>query len=337
MKQLTILLVASVLIGHSCSRPLSGPSGKKEKVKIAFYNLENLFDTIDTPNKNDAEFTPGSKKDHNTEKYNQKRSNIIQVLEAIDADLFGFCEVENRFVVEDLILNSKMLSKKQMKVIHFESPDQRGIDNALIYDPTLYQPIYSYAQPINLEGKRNTRDILVSIGIIKKDTFCFYVNHWPSRYGGQEKSEPKRIKAAQQLRSTYDSLRTAIPGAGHIIMGDLNDYPSNKSVQEVLGVSDPSVELSDLMEDEDAVGSGTHNYRGEWGALDHLIISDNLKTIHDTDYVFKRNWMLYYNKSARDSLPSRYYGRTKVYGGYSDHLPVVLELRLNQKNRRKTK
>ncbi len=337
MKQLTLLLVALASLGHSCSRPLSSRSDKAENLKIAFYNLENLFDTIDAPNKNDAEFTPGSKKDHNTEKYNQKRTNIIQVLEAIDADILGLCEVENRFVVEDLILNSKELRKKKMQVIHFESPDQRGIDNALIYDPAAYRPIHSFPQKIKLEGRRNTRDILVSIGTIENDTFCLYVNHWPSRYGGQEKSEPKRIKAAQQLRSTYDSLRAAIPGSRHIIIGDLNDYPTNKSVQEVLGVADPSVGLSDLMEDEDAAGSGTHNYRGEWGALDHMIISDNLKPVHDTDYVFKRNWMLYYNKSAKDSLPSRYYGRSKVYGGYSDHLPVVLELKPNQKKRRKTK
>lgn len=301
---------------------MSFGSKKENTLSVAFYNVENLFDTLDAPETRDEEFTPSAILKHNTSKYIQKRSNIIRVLEHLNADIIGLCEVENRFVIEDLVSNSSLLSKKDMRVIHFESPDFRGIDNALLYDPAVYQELTSFPVAVDLEGKSTTRDILISIGVINKDTFCFYVNHWPSRSGGEAKSQPKRFAAAKVLRTSYDSLRAEFPSAFHVLMGDLNDHPTNESVEIVLGAKRAQSELLNLMYDEHLSGKGSHNYQSKWGVLDHIIISENLQARHDTDFIVKESWMLYYSEPAKDSLPSRYYGRKQCFGGYSDHLPV---------------
>jgi len=335
VKHLFISAFICALVSFSCSRPVGNSGSSRNDLRIAFYNVENLFDTIDTPDKQDSEFTPESKLGHDSKKYIAKREHIIQVLEHINADLIGLCEVENRFVVEDLVVNSKFLSKKNMQVSHFESPDFRGIDNAIIYNLKKFEQISAFPVKVNLEGKyRTTRDILIGIFKFKSDTICVYVNHWPSRSGGQEKSEPKRMTASKVLRSSIDSLKTALPGAYHIILGDLNDYPNNKSTTSLLVSGNGETDLINLMIDEHESGSGSHNYRGEWGVLDHIIISRDLEAKVDTNYIFKRSWMLFYSNSSKDSIPSRYYGRDKCYGGYSDHLPVVLELNMSQENLR---
>jgi len=328
MKHYLPVLVLVTLFISNCSRPISTENQSKSSLRLAFYNVENLFDTIDDPEKKDEEFTPESKKAHNTDKYTRKRANIIQVLEAIEADAFGLCEVENAEVVNDLIRNSKALQKKKMRLLHFESPDQRGIDNALIFSEKKFKVIDSFPVKVDLgKDSRPTRDILAVVLKSKNDTFCIYVNHWPSRSGGKEKSEGKRMIAGKTLSETIVKQKAKYPNAHHIALGDLNDHPTDKSVYESLGAKETlNAELINLMYDEHQSGKGSHAYRGEWGVLDHIIISKSLLGKVDTNFIFSKNWMLYYNKQANDSFPGRFYGRDKCYGGYSDHLPVVVDL-----------
>ncbi|MGB0403417.1 MAG: endonuclease/exonuclease/phosphatase family protein [Salibacteraceae bacterium] len=335
MKKLFWLIIVISVIGISCknSTPKSAKeSSDVEPFQIAFYNVENLFDTLNTPKKNDGEYTPESKKQWNSDKYYTKLDRITQVLSSIDSNGnligVGLAEIENLNVLEGLV-STGILKERGFKIIHKESPDFRGIDVAFIYNPRYFTPSNSQWLFVDLnDGTKTTRDILRVDGKVKNAEVSIYVNHWPSRYGGQEKSDPKRRAAAKRLRENLDSLQTKAPNQMVLIMGDLNDYPTNGSVLEVLGAdSVPTSKLYNATWDiHKQEGHGTHCYRGHWGVLDHIIVSNNMIPLIDTVYAHKREFMCYQNKKG-ELLPSRSFSGKKYFAGYSDHLPIVLKFK----------
>lgn len=337
----------SILLSLLVTAVLFSCSSKKEQSKVVendfarilFYNVENLFDTLDAEGKSDAEYTPESDKLWNTERYNDKLSQLSKVIAAADTGYFpeilAFAEIENRQVVEDLVA-TELLASQAYTVIHRESPDQRGIDCAIAHTDA-YEPIVNNYILIDLPGDRtHTRDILYSKGVLYDDTIHVFVNHWPSRYGGKKKSDPKRAFTAQILRNTIDSLQQADNSPNIIIMGDFNDYPADSSLSQVLEAAktlgNDSQELINLAWKSDEAGIGSYNYRGHWGTLDQFIVSANLfsnkkLTVDEQSYqIVRKEWMMYTNDKG-EVYPARSYGGKNYYGGYSDHLAIMLKMK----------
>lgn len=304
---------------------------KKENFQIVWYNVENLFDTIDDPHKTDNEYLPGSSKQWNTQKYTTKLNHISEVITASKnkefPELVGLCEVENISVLKDLV-NQKSLKKAKYKIVHYESPDRRGIDVALLYNSKEFKPLYTKNIPVRLPDNNHfkTRDILYVKGLLlNKDTLHVFLNHWPSRMGGKEKSEVKRLKASEILKHHLDSL-TNIHQNNIVVMGDFNDTPADSSLQ--LLVSNPSF-FNVFME---FPIKGTHNYKGEWNTLDQFIITKEMKNKNNGIYFVSSGALifdfLFYETKKGEKYPNRTYNGEKYYGGYSDHLPVYLKLKV---------
>lgn len=305
-----------------------------------FYNVENLFDTINDPKTNDDEFTPEGSKKWATKRYEDKLNKLSKVLTTPSENnplFIGFAEIENRFVILDLIQTGR-LSNTKYRIAHFDSPDRRGIDVALAFDLERFFLLHSEAYPVKIEGDDNfrTRDILYVKGLLKDSVeLHVFVNHWSSRRGGQKKSEHKRILAAQTLKSKADSIMDINPDANILLMGDFNDYPTNKSIREVLGAKSlheaGPENFTNLLAPQHGEGRGTHNYRGKWGALDQILISPSLKegkTVgikNNEAHILYKDFLLYEHPSG-DKTPSKTYGGPNYYGGYSDHLPVYTYL-----------
>jgi len=311
--------------------------------RIAFYNVENLFDTIDDPEIDDADFLPGARIPWTSERYEVKLDRLSQVLGDLSkpkpAALIGLCEVENKAVLNDL-LKSPSIVTYQYRFVHRESPDERGIDNALVYDPFQFQPVFVRNIFVDLQADPEdlTRDILYVKGFCKRskgDTLHVFVNHWPSRSEGQEASEPKRLRAAEVLKKVTDSIMAANPQEIIVIMGDLNDEPSNKSVAKVLKALPPAEnpetnKLYNLMEPLYREGKGTLYYKN-WDLFDQIIISGNawnkkkgLAYSGKQGNIFSPEYLLFTNKEGV-SRPNRTAAKD-YYGGYSDHLPVFVDL-----------
>ena len=316
MKQISLLVLLLSLSIFSF--------GQKERT-IAFYNVENLFDTLDTPNKSDSEFLPNGKKEWNSEKYNTKIKHINQVIDAIESPLIiGLCEVENKNVVLDIVKNGQLSCTHA--VVHAESRDQRGIDNAIIYDKSALLLEEKGTIRFNIPGDRPTRDILWARFTARKTSFYLMVNHWPSRYGGAEESEPKRMIAAENARLFIDSLIQNDPKVRIIFMGDLNDHPENAAPQMI------QEQLSPMITTESGKYQGTHNYRGQWGILDHIMVSDSFLKKRGTRIVKNSGTIHSFNflivEYRGNEVPARTYGGKKYLNGYSDHLPVSIKIRL---------
>lgn len=310
---------------------------------ICWYNVENLMDTIDNPATADDEFTPQSEKMWNTERYNTKLAHLSEVLsklmgeEGLLPEVIALGEVENRAVVKDLV-STPAFDGKDYGIVHRDSPDGRGIDVAVAYDKTKFEVLQEnfYTILVPDTDRPNTRLLLYVKGVVaKKDTLHFFVNHWPSRYGGQEASEPKRVAVAKVVREKVDSILDASGEDEKILlMGDFNDYPDNKSLTEVLRAGknpdgDPR-QLYNLSISLSEDGQGTYNYKGEWGCLDQIIVSHALHTaeagmceLNNTAAIYREDYIMYHDKKYDDWKPSRTYGGPNYYGGYSDHLPIV--------------
>lgn len=308
---------------------------------FVFYNVENLFDTIDDPEKKDEDFLPSSDKKWNTKRYLDKLNKLSKVIthdQPSNPIFIGFAEVENRFVVRDLTKTGR-LAQTKYRLAHFDSPDVRGIDVALAFDHDRFHMTYKEAIPIRLADNPDykTRDILYVKGVFYDSSeIHLFVNHWSSRRGGQKESEYKRVRAAKVLKGYVDSLQAIDQQANIIVMGDFNDYPSNRSVYEVLGAKEMESEadLVNLMTPYHDRGEGTHNYRGEWGALDQLIVSKSMLDGKGLDINNKKVRILYdeeflYTKKDGSKTPNRTYGGNSYFGGYSDHLAIsaTIEIR----------
>lgn len=314
---------------------------------IAFYNVENLFDYEDDPITFDDDRTPEGKDHWTQEIYEAKLANMAKVISEIGEDvtgtspaLIGLSEIENRRVLEDL-LNQEPLVKKDYGIVHFDSPDRRGIDVALLYQKKLFTPTDYKAYELLIYDDQDrskrvyTRDQLLVSGMLDGEKINVIVNHWPSRSGGEERSRPKRIKAAELNRHIMDSLFSEDPYAKIIIMGDLNDDPVSPSVKEVLKTKSEreAMQLKELynpMEDMYKKGMGTLAYRDAWNLFDQIIISTELTKKEYSSYRFYKAGIL--NKNYLATPSGQYKGypfRSFVNGytgGYSDHFPVYIYL-----------
>jgi predicted extracellular nuclease len=315
---------------------------------VAFYNQENLFDTIDDPHKNDNEFLPSGKNQWNTQKYQTKISNMSKVIASMNdgkgADILGMCEVENDLVLTD-ITKDPQLKKMKYSFVHFEGPDERSIDNALMYQSKKFTLLSAKPYPVVFaENPRSkTRDILLVVLQEKKtkSTLVVLVNHFPSRLGGESESQPKRINAARILRGIYDSIYKANPTIPVVIMGDFNDEPSDTSMRDVLNAKgqvgeSTTHELFNAMTSLQEKGTGSHFYRNEWHSLDQIIVSSNLvKCTGKLCYqpssvgVYKQSWMLETEGKYAGS-PLRTFAGQKYLSGFSDHLPVYILLTITK-------
>ena len=326
-----------------------GQNSKTYKVNtIAFYNLENLFDTENDPITFDDDRTPEGKDHWTKEIYQDKLKNMARVIAEIGADvsgttpaIIGVCEVENRTVLEDLV-NQKPLIKKDYGIIHFNSPDRRGIDVALLYKKKLFTPTSYKAKELliyddNDKSKRVfTRDQLIVSGILDGDKINLIVNHWPSRRGGEKRSRSKRIKAAKLNRQIIDSLFSEDPYAKIITMGDFNDDPTSPSIKKYLKAQQKKEglsikELYNPMEDIAKKGLGSLAYRDNWNLFDQIIISTELTKKEFSSYRFYKAGI--YNKTYLVNAHGRYkgypyrsYADGGYTGGYSDHFPVYIYL-----------
>ncbi len=312
---------------------LESSKGPREAV-VVFYNVENLFDTINDPLKQDDEFTPSGKYAWSGERYKHKLSQLSKVI-ANSGDelplLVGLAEVENRAVLEDLIAQPELKSG-QYEIIHFESLDERGIDVALMYRSKLFKPEHIETLFVQLGvGKRPTRDILYVSGKLKSGPLLHvFVNHWPSRYGGQEQSEPNRIAASRVLRTAVDAVVSNDSNASILIMGDFNDYPDNLSLYQELSAKgqEDSGLLVNLMHGKEELLRGSYNYRGEWGFLDQIIVSramyegGAIMTKPESAEPYFIDGMLYTDPKYGDIKPARSFAGSDYLGGFSDHLPI---------------
>lgn len=296
----------------------------QKNARVVFYNVENLFDTLDTPNQADEEYLPTAEKNWNSEKYWEKIAHINKVMNEFDnIALMGVCEIENKAVLDDVVKGQK----QKLKIAHFESADERGIDVGLMYNKKIFclkkKGILRFTLTVKGEPKA-TRDILYVELKHKKERIHVVVNHWPSRYGGAEESEPSRLLASETAKKYIDSVLTIDPQAKIIFMGDLNDYPSNKSVENIME------KLTPMITQTSGSKGGSHSYKNEWNILDHMLISPGMENTGGMQAITnsgKINEFEYLLETWKGNVvPLRTYVGSKYLGGYSDHLPVSFEI-----------
>jgi len=313
---------------------------------IAFYNVENLFDVKNDSLSFDDDRTPEGKDQWTLDRYFKKIEQVTKVVSEIGADItktspdiIGLCEIENRAVLEDLIQHNH-LKNKEYGIIHFDSPDERGIDVALLYKKAAFIPNTFRSHRLllfNEDGFRDySRDQLVVGGFLDDEQFYFIVNHWPSRSGGEARSKPNRMAAAELNKKIIDSIVRFDASAKIISMGDFNDDPTSDSLKKVLKIKGESTNLepNDLynpMERLHKKGIGSLAYRDKWNLFDQLFFTSNLITKHKETYSF---WQAFVyapsyliDPSGRfKGYPLRTYAGGNYVGGYSDHFPVYLYL-----------
>lgn len=330
-----VLCISPLLLFAQSNKPLKQP---KDGFSIAFYNVENLFDTIDDPKTKDQDFLPSAAVSWNTERYFHKIHQIAKVIANMDSlnypHIVGLAEVENETVLEDLIAH-EFISKAGYKIIHEEDTDPRGIEVALLYRPDYFRPLYHKPLVYMRESGYPTRHILYVKGVIHSgDTLHVFVNHWLSRYGGVEKTAGTRNGTANFLRMAVDMIFSMSPQAKIIIGGDFNDNPDDPSMFSFLRALAPDEEpkpneLYNLAMIPYLEGQGT-SYYNKWDFFDQIIVSSSLIQSDSPLYagpinVIKKDWMLY-NAGQYNARPNRTMTRRNYFGGFSDHLPVMVKL-----------
>jgi hypothetical protein len=314
---------------------------KNEQFKIAFYNTENLFDTIDDPAKSDNDFVPSSKVGWTSERYYHKIHNIGKVLVAIDSvnlpAVIGMAEVENIGVLHDLITQTRLRDGNYQAILE-EGSDPRGIDVALIFRKDVMNYV-SHKAFLSATTFKTRCILYVRLTDRRSNTYHLFVNHWKSREGGGVETGAKRAENAQLLKHLTDSIAGLDAKANIVIMGDFNDEPKDKSIAETLGALAPvaspvPTSLYNLLYEPYLKGEGTLFYK-DWDVFDQIIVSGNLliKKRGKGPYIeapfatiFKQDWMLYTNKNG-EKTPNRTASSKDYFGGYSDHLPVYTVIR----------
>lgn len=342
---LTIIGIATA--GATNHVTLSEDSGKV--YGVAFYNLENLFDTINANGRYDLEFSPEGARKWDTRKYNIKLNNIANAIAGLVSKatpggpaIIGIAEVKNESVVADLV-NARPLRKRKLAYVHHDSPDLRGIDVALLYDPEQFAVTGVEAHRLFVESNPSflTRDQLCVSGVLGSDTISVIVNHWPSRLGGQEQSEYLRVAAAGLSKSIADSIRSVSPLRPIIIMGDLNDDPQDKSCAETIGARRnaydvPPTGFYNPWWDILAKGKGTLTYKGKWNLFDQIIVGGMLLPDNGAALTFMGAEVcdldfLKQKEAPYTGTPHRTYAGGRFLYGYSDHFPTQIYLRSSKK------
>ncbi len=307
--------------------------------RVIFYNAENLFDTINDPETQDEEFLPSSKNVWNTKKYEVKLNHLAKVfaamLDTIQPLVIGMSEVENIKVLQDLIAQPA-LKKFNLGIIHHDSPDERGIDVAFLYNKDVVENVFDATLKIDL-GDDKTRDILYFKANLSEGTdVWFFVNHWPSRRGGPAESDAKRMIASKVLKAKIDNIYLGEPFARVIVMGDFNDNPTDASLKNMAPVVrdkklkvPPMVNLMLPLYDKKEF---TLKYKDESDIFDQFIVSVNMLDPrnqyfirHAAASIFSPQWLLF-NHPKYGMIPNRTYASGRWVGGYSDHLPVYFDL-----------
>lgn len=288
---------------------------------IMFWNLENFF----YPQK-DVDFSSGEKV-VTWKRFRAKRDLISKTIIAIKdkegayPSVIGVCEVENLKTLKNLVYDTP-LSRLGYRILHKDSPDSRGIDVALLYrDDRMILLEYSFFEIKSFK----TRDILYAkmLSVELKDTVHFLVNHWPSKLGGEKKSLPRRMEAANLLRYIVDSVQRINPEARIIAMGDFNDSPSSQSIQSITSLENLSLRLKDSLKKARASITGTHRYKGRWEMLDQFLVS---KTINGNIQILSFDHLLQQDKKYLGYKTKRTFIGPRFNGGASDHLPILLKI-----------
>lgn len=315
---------------------------------VAFYNLENFYDTLDDPNIDDEEFLPSGTRNYNADIYLNKVAKLASVIQRIGTDdekipcpdgaaFIGVAEIENKQVLEDLV-NHPLIKSRNYKIVHYNSKDRRGIDVAFLYNPKYFvvedsKALYVFL-PTGSKDAYYTRDVLWVKGKFDGETVHIYVNHWPSRVGGEERSAPGRAAAAAVCKKHIDSLMLAEGESKYIVMGDLNDDPISPSLTQVLqsknsfeatkpgNLYNPWVEMYKN-------GYGTLAYQDAWGLFDQIVVSYKWLNKKQDGFFFRKQFIfnrefLTENIGKYKGYPMRTWDGLTYRGGYSDHFPTYL-------------
>lgn len=322
--------------------PEAGRVPQRVEAVIMFWNMENYYDPFDDPEIADEEFTPYGEKHWTWKKFKRKRNGIAKTIMAVGDKcgnypaIIGVCEVENRMVLNQLV-NETPLARLNYGIIHRDSPDLRGIDVGLLYRKDLFVPLSVKSILVDLESERKTRDILYVKGVLRikdvmlpTDTLHLFVNHWPSKLGGEQQSFPARMTAANVLRFAVDSITgrmsdKAIPPL-IVIMGDFNDVASGVPLQYAVADKDSlRVTLKVMSDTAEDRPKGSIKFRGEWEQIDHYIVSE---AVFDRArmFIFAPDFLMEEDKTYLGKKPFRTYIGPQYHGGVSDHLPIVLLL-----------
>ncbi|MDR2890973.1 MAG: endonuclease/exonuclease/phosphatase family protein [Alistipes sp.] len=326
----------------------NGERPKPSRNTVMFYNVENVFDTIPDPDTDDTEFIPDGNKRWNSHKYGVKMANLEKVFFGVAAavkdfpTVIGLSEIENRSVVEDMAALER-LAPARYRIVHFDSPDLRGVDVGFMYRADRFTLEGSETHAVVMPDMPDwrTRDIVAMWGTMEGEPFYFMVCHWPSRNGGQAASAPRRERAAEVARGVIDSLHRLDPAIKVMIMGDLNDDPTDPSVEEVLGGKGRTRDLvaGDMFNPYYEVfrsGQGTLAYRDGWNLFDNIVVSENLVNAPEDSWrltkmdgnrfcgnIFRASW-LFQKEGQFKGYPLRTYVGNNFQSGYSDHLPVYV-------------
>lgn len=324
--------------------PANAQSRKGKVYGVAFYNLENLFDTINNNGKYDLEFSPKGSRQWNGDKYWKKIHNMAYAISQMKTkttphgpSVIGVSEIENVTVLNDLVKDPQ-IKEWGLKVIHHDSPDARGIDVGLLYNPKDFRPLTVTNHHLHIDSlpRFRTRDQMCVVGLLGGDRVAFIVNHWPSRRGGTEQSSWLREAAAALTKQIADSLLAVDPNIGVIMMGDLNDYPNNRSVTEVMQAKKKQSEVQPgqffnpfwkLFDD----GIGSYIYRGGWGLFDQIMLSYNMTKQGSCPLKFEKaivhnHEFLRQQDGRYKGYPLRTYSDGAFTNGYSDHFPTEIFL-----------
>jgi len=338
----TVFILVVVSITITCQQ-------QNDTLFIAFWNTQNLFDTVDDPEINDEEFLPNGEMEWTEDRLDKKMYNLARIIRMMNnergPDILGVCEVENQKVLELMVV--KYLSDLNYNIAYLESPDNRGIDNGLIFKSSEFTLLNLQADTVHLSDNWPTRLIFgVNLLTNENEKISVFVNHWPSRGGGQIESEPKRISAAQTLRNAVDRIFSSDVNANIFIIGDFNDDPINVSVLDALKAHpikcdslptdfemNSEAELFNLSYQSFEKGEGSFKYRDTWNMLDQIIVSGSIITGNDINYicnsfeVFKPKFIV--TQSGKyEGTPYPTYGGRKYLGGYSDHFPVIAKFKI---------
>ena len=294
---------------------------------IGFWNIENLFDIENDPNKNDDEFSLNGRKNVTQEIYDLKIKHSAEVLFDLNVDVLGLCEVENITVLNDL---NKAYGGRNYNIVHYESPDKRGIDNALMYDENQFSVLVS--KPISniLKNGNKVRDILYVKGEYRNEILHIFINHWPSNYGGKEKAIPKRTSTAKLIMNEVSLIQQTDKFAEIILLGDFNENPDELNIELLREVGLNSLMRTMIGEH----GVGTYVYRGEDYFYDQIIVNNglqdkkNLTLVHGSTYIL--DLPKYRQQEGKyKHFPFRFWAGNKLLGGYSDHLAIKVQITKN--------
>lgn len=335
---IVFLLIFSVKYGFS-------QEAAQGEFRMMFYNIENLFDINDDPDTEDEEFLPKGVMRWNSSRYNKKINSLYKTIIAagkwMPPQVISMCEVENRKVLEDLVFGT-YLSKFNYRIIHEDSPDRRGIDVCLIYRSDYVEIInHRYFIPSGIGNETfSSRSVLYAKMAVNNDTIHLFVNHWPSRRGGVLATENLRLRMAALVKEKSDSIISKSAGSAKIIiMGDLNCSPDDLEVNSLIARDDNEEVLVNFSESIAKSGQGTYRYMGTWEMIDQVIVSKGLINSGSGFYsdnsmltIFTPDFLLRKDPKYPGFSPFPTYLGYRYQGGYSDHLPVLIDLKFRKKD-----